>query len=96
MGLGEDNILWGTDSVWYGPTQQLIDSFRAFQIPLDMQEEFGYPALTARGEGQDPLAKRGGALYGLRRGRAPAQRSERRPGMAQGGRGDDRTKGNPT
>ena len=31
--VGEDNILWGTDSIWYGPTQQLIDAFRAFQIP---------------------------------------------------------------
>src|SRR5262249_43352439 len=46
VALGDDNIVWGTDSVWYGPTQQLVDSFRAFQIPLDMQEEFGYPALT--------------------------------------------------
>lgn len=44
--VGEDRILWGTDSVWYGPPQALIDSFRAFTIPERMRSEFGYPALT--------------------------------------------------
>jgi uncharacterized protein len=44
--LGEDNVIWGTDSIWYGPTQPLIDAFRAFQIPLDMRQQFGYPELT--------------------------------------------------
>jgi predicted TIM-barrel fold metal-dependent hydrolase len=46
VALGEDNVVWGTDGIYYGPTQQLVDSFRAFQIPVEMQEEFGYPALT--------------------------------------------------
>jgi predicted TIM-barrel fold metal-dependent hydrolase len=46
LAVGEDNIIWGTDSIWYGPTQQLVDAFRAFQIPVEMQEEFGYPAMT--------------------------------------------------
>jgi predicted TIM-barrel fold metal-dependent hydrolase len=44
--VGEDRILWGTDSVWYGPPQPLIDAFRAFQIPERLQEAYGYPALT--------------------------------------------------
>jgi uncharacterized protein len=44
--LGEDNVIWGTDSIWYGPTQPLIDAFRAFQIPLGMRQQFGYPELT--------------------------------------------------
>jgi predicted TIM-barrel fold metal-dependent hydrolase len=47
LALGPDRILWGTDSTWYGSPQPLIDAFRAFQIPDWMQEEFGYPALTA-------------------------------------------------
>lgn len=64
VALGEDNILWGTDSVWYGPTQQLLDSFRAFQIPLDMQEEFGYPALTAQAK-EKILSRNAARLYGL-------------------------------
>jgi predicted TIM-barrel fold metal-dependent hydrolase len=45
--LGPDRILWGTDSIWYGSPQPLIDAFRAFQIPETFQEQFGYPALTS-------------------------------------------------
>src|SRR5262249_42283533 len=64
VALGEDNIVWGTDSIWYGPTQQLVDSFRAFQIPVEMQEEFGYPALTD--DIKDKILSRNAArLYGI-------------------------------
>lgn len=41
-------VLWGTDSIWYGSPQDQIDAFRAFQIPSEMQESYGYPALTKR------------------------------------------------
>jgi uncharacterized protein len=44
--LGEDNIVWGTDAIWYGPTQPVLDAFRAFQIPDDLCERYGYPKLT--------------------------------------------------
>jgi len=44
--VGEDNVLWGSDSIWYGPTQPAIDAFRAFQIPAEMRERYGYPELT--------------------------------------------------
>ena len=44
--VGPDRIVWGTDSIWYGSPQPLIDSFRTFEIPERMQEQFGYPALT--------------------------------------------------
>ncbi len=44
--VGPERILWGTDSIWYGSPQPLIDAFRAFEIPEWMQAEFGYPALT--------------------------------------------------
>ena len=33
LAVGEDRILWGTDSVWYGPPQSLIDAFRASKSP---------------------------------------------------------------
>ncbi|MEM7135242.1 MAG: amidohydrolase family protein [Myxococcota bacterium] len=46
VNLGEDRILWGTDSIWYGSPQDQITAFRTFQIPESMQEEFGYPAIT--------------------------------------------------
>jgi predicted TIM-barrel fold metal-dependent hydrolase len=44
--LGPDRILWGTDSVLNGSPQAQIEAFRAFQISEQMQEEFGYPAIT--------------------------------------------------
>jgi len=44
--LGEDNVVWGTDSIWYGSPQDQILAFRAFQISEEFQERFGYPAIT--------------------------------------------------
>jgi len=44
--FGEDNILWGTDSIWYGSPQDQIQAFRAFQISPEFQDKYGYPALT--------------------------------------------------
>ncbi|MDB4997416.1 MAG: hypothetical protein JWM74_4848 [Myxococcaceae bacterium] len=45
--LGEDRILWGTDCIWYGSPQEQLAAFRAFDIPVRMQEDLGYPALSA-------------------------------------------------
>jgi hypothetical protein len=45
--VGEDNILWGTASVFYGGPQPQIEAFRKFEIPADMRAKFGYPELTA-------------------------------------------------
>jgi uncharacterized protein len=28
--IGEDNVLWGTDSIWYGSPQDQIQGFRSF------------------------------------------------------------------
>lgn len=46
LAVGEDRILWGTDSIWYGSPQDQIAAFRAFSITEEFQERFGYPALT--------------------------------------------------
>jgi hypothetical protein len=46
--VGEDNVLWGSDSIWYGSPQPLIDALRAFQIPEDLRQRYGYPELTGR------------------------------------------------
>lgn len=46
--LGPKNILWGTDSIWWGSPQWLIDAFKTLQIPASLQEQFGYPALTEK------------------------------------------------
>jgi predicted TIM-barrel fold metal-dependent hydrolase len=45
--LGPDNVLWGTDSIWYGSPQDQIQAFRTFQISERLQEQHGYPALDA-------------------------------------------------
>jgi hypothetical protein len=44
--VGEDNVLWGTDCVFYGSPQDQIQTFRAFEISAEFQERYGYPALT--------------------------------------------------
>ncbi len=44
--VGEDNVLWGTDSIWYGSPQDQIQAFRTFQIAETLREKFGYPAIT--------------------------------------------------
>ncbi len=46
LAVGEDNVLWGTDSIWYGSPQDQIAAFRSFSITAEYQERFGYPELT--------------------------------------------------
>lgn len=43
--LGPGNVLWGTDCVFTGSPQPLIEAFRAFRISERFQETYGYPAL---------------------------------------------------
>ena len=62
--LGEDNILWGTDSVWYGSPQPLIDAFRAFQIPEEYSQRYGYPQLTPQAK-EKILGLNAARLYGI-------------------------------
>lgn len=44
--VGENNVLWGTDSIWYGSPQDQIQAFRTFQIAPEFQARYGYPAIT--------------------------------------------------
>ncbi len=73
--LGEDNILWGTDSCFYGPAQPMLDAFRAFQIPEEYCQKYGYPQLTATAK-EKILGLNAARLYSLdpeevrRRGRS--------------------------
>ena len=43
---GENNVLWGTDSIWYGSPQDQIQAFRTFQIAPQLRERFGYAEIT--------------------------------------------------
>ncbi len=62
--LGEDNILWGTDCIFYGSPQPLIDAFRAFQIPEEYSQRYGYPQLTATAK-EKILGLNAARLYGM-------------------------------
>ena len=61
---GEDNVLWGTDSIWYGSPQDQIQAFRTFQISAELRAKHGYaeitPALRAKIFGLS-----GAKVYGL-------------------------------
>jgi hypothetical protein len=58
--VGEDNVLWGTDSIWYGSPQDQIQAFRTFQISDALAAKHGYgkitPALRAKVFGRNALA----------------------------------------
>lgn len=62
--LGEDRILWGTDSIFYGSPQDQIEAMRAFEITPGLQEDFGYPALTAEAKSKI-FGLNAAALYGV-------------------------------
>jgi hypothetical protein len=68
--VGPDRVLWGTDSLWYGSPQDQIQAFRAFEISAELQEEFGYPALTPEVK-RKILGENAMELYGVKE--APAR-----------------------
>ncbi len=64
VAVGPERIVWGTDSIWYGSPQSLVDAFRAFEIPEWMQEQYGYPALTPATKAAI-LGRNARAVYGI-------------------------------
>lgn len=44
--FGEDNVLWGTDSLNGQQPQPLIEHFRTFQIDPALATQYGYPQIT--------------------------------------------------
>ena len=43
---GADHVIWGTDCLWWGSPQWVIDAFKRFQISDELCEKFGYKKLT--------------------------------------------------
>ena len=43
---GADHVIWGTDCLWWGSPQWVIDAFKRFQITDELCEKFGYTKLT--------------------------------------------------
>ena len=62
--LGEDRILWGTDSIFYGSPQDQIEAFRAFSISRSFQERYGYPPLGGRAK-RKIFGLNAASLYGV-------------------------------
>jgi uncharacterized protein len=62
--VGEDNVLWGTDCIFYGSPQDQIQAFRAFRISAELQERYGYPALTPLRKAK-VLGLNGARVYGV-------------------------------
>ncbi len=62
--IGEDNVLWGTDSIWYGSPQDQIQAFRTFQIASELIEAHGYPELTSSLK-QKVFGFNGARVYGV-------------------------------
>ncbi len=68
--FGDDHLLWGTDSIWWGSPQWQIEGMRRLEMPESLMKQFGYAPLTpevkakifglnaARVYGVDPQAKR--------------------------------------
>ncbi len=44
--FGEDGVLWGTDSIWWGSPRWQIEAFRRFEMPDELMKQFGYKPLT--------------------------------------------------
>jgi hypothetical protein len=44
--IGENNIVWGTDAIWGGSPQALMEGFMAFEMDEAVAEANGYPMLT--------------------------------------------------
>lgn len=62
--VGEDNVLWGTDCLFYGSPQDQIQALRSLEISTEFQERYGYPKLTRELKGKI-LGRNGARLYGV-------------------------------
>ncbi len=43
---GADHVIWGTDCLWWGSPQWVIDAMKRFQISDELCEKFGYQKVT--------------------------------------------------
>jgi hypothetical protein len=63
--FGEDRIVFGSDSVWYGSPQWQIEALWRFQIPDALCQKYGYPQLTERAK-RKTLGLNNARLYKIR------------------------------
>jgi hypothetical protein len=71
--LGEDRIVFGSDSVWYGSPQWQIEALWRFQIPEALREKYAYPELTEAAK-RKILGLNSARLYGIQAVKTDAYR----------------------
>ena len=72
---GVDHVIWGTDCLWWGSPQWVIDAFKRFQISDELCEKFGYKKLTKEDKAKI-FGLNAARLYGIdaeRKAQEPAQ-----------------------
>jgi len=62
--MGEDNIVFGSDSLWYGGPQWQIEALWRYQIPESIADRWNYPRLTKAAK-RKILGLNSARLYGL-------------------------------
>jgi len=63
--FGEDRIVFGSDSVWYGAPQWQIEALWRFQIPEQLRKKYAYPELTERAK-RKIFGLNNARLYGIK------------------------------
>lgn len=63
--FGEDHIVFGSDSVWYGAPQWQIEALWRFKIPQALRQKYGYPELTERAK-RKIFGLNNARLYGIK------------------------------
>ena len=62
--MGAENIVFGSDSLWYGGPQWQIEALWRSTIPEEIRDQWGYPQLT-QGAKRQILGLNSARLYGL-------------------------------
>jgi len=62
--VGQENVVWGTDCLFYGSPQDQIQALRTLTISDEFQERYGYPKLTKEIKAKI-LGLNGARLYGV-------------------------------
>jgi predicted TIM-barrel fold metal-dependent hydrolase len=78
--MGENNIVFGSDSLWYGGPQWQIEALWRYQIPEQIASRWNYPELTY-GAKRKILGLNSARLYGLPAA-TPRYAAGRLPGYA--------------
>ena len=61
---GADHVIWGTDCLWWGSPQWVIEAFKRFQISDELCEKFGYSKLSKEDKAKI-FGRNAAAIYGI-------------------------------